>query len=181
MKKECVVGMTFAILIGLAGADLIATTISTDGSALLSTSGSDANGSFASRVMTVDTARLVRTVPGDESGDDLVVSGSGPVLFSDFASALLMGSEVWDRCRFLDTVSDRSPGEVSVYTAGILQGGEFDASRTIDSGLSGATRVNGSGLFAFGFQETGNRSLKSRGFVTGNMSVQDLFRYGGKV
>ncbi|WP_394698595.1 hypothetical protein [uncultured Methanospirillum sp.] len=41
--------------------------------------------------------------------------------------------------------------------------------------------MNGSGLVAFGSAGSGNRSLKTRGFVSGNLSVQDIFRYGGRV
>ncbi|WP_319579661.1 hypothetical protein [uncultured Methanospirillum sp.] len=182
MKKDCVaVGLICLILAGLAGADYLATSISTDGSAMLATSGSDQNGSFVSRVMGVDAARLVRTVSGDDGVHDLVVSGSGPVLVSDFASTLLRNPEIRDRCIFLDAGSDRSLGEASVYTSGILQKGEYDASRAIGTDLSGETQVNGSGLLAFGSVGSGNRSLKTRGFVSGNLSVQDFFRYGGRV
>ncbi|HWQ64173.1 MAG TPA: hypothetical protein VN429_07125 [Methanospirillum sp.] len=182
MKKGYLVAGLFCLLCAaLTGADFIATTISTDGSAHLSTSGSDANGSFAQHAMTVDASRLIRTVSGDETGNDMVVSGSGPVLVSDFASAIVKGSEIRDHCMFLDAGVERSLGDASVYVSGILREGEYDSSRAIGSGLSGETRVNGSGLLAFGFQGTGNRSMESRGFVSGNMSVQDLFRYGGRV
>ncbi len=90
MKKDCVaVGLVCLILAGLAGADYLATSISTDGTAMLATSGSDLNGSFVSRVMGVDATRMVRTVSGDENEQDLAVSGTGPVLVSDFASMLV--------------------------------------------------------------------------------------------
>lgn len=182
MKKGYLVaGLVCLLFAAFTGADFIATTISTDGSALLWTSGSDANGSFAQHVMTVDESRLIRTVSGDETGNEMVVSGSGPVLVSDFASAIMKGSEIRDRCMFLDAGVERSLGDASVYVSGILKDGEYDSSRVISSGLSGETRVNGSGLLAFGFTESGNRSMKSRGFVSGNMSVQDLFRYGGRI
>ena len=176
-----VAGIFFLLFAAVSGAGYIATTISTDGSAFLSTSGSDANGSFTSRALTVDTARLARTVSGDQTGSDLVVSGTGPVLVSDFASVLMREPEIRERCMFLSAGGDRSLGEASVYTSGILHGGEFELSRKIGAELSGETRVNGSGLVALGFQGSGNRSLVSRGFVSGNMTVQDLFRYGGRL
>ncbi len=173
-------GMVCILFAALAGADYIATTITTDGSAFLSASGSDTNGSFAERAMAVDTARLTRTISGDEPGIDLVVSGSGPVLVSDYASGLIQESESRNHCLFLDEDGERSLGETSVYSSGIFNGAEYAVSRAIGSVLSGGTRVNGSGLLAFGFQGLGNRSLQSRGFVSGNLSVQDLFRYGGR-
>jgi len=115
MKKDCVaVGLVCLILAGLAGADYLATTISTDGTAMLATSVSDLNGSFVSRVMGVDAAHLVRTVSGDDGVHDLVLSGSGPFLVSDFASVLVERPEIMDRCLFLDAGGDRSLGEASV-------------------------------------------------------------------
>jgi len=182
MEKECLcVGLVCLILAGLAGADYLATSVSTDGSVMLATTGSDLNGSFVSRAMGVDAVRLVRTVSGDEGRHDLVISGSGPVLVSDALSAVLKREEVRDRCVFLDAGGERAVGEASMFTSGILHGGEFDASRAIGPDLSGETHVNGSGLMAFGSLISGNRSLRSRGFVSGNLSVEDIFRNGGKV
>jgi len=182
MKREYLIaGLVCIIFAGLAGADYLATSISTDGSVMLTTSGSYPNGSFSSRAMALDSAHLVRTFPGDESGEDLVVSASGPVLFSDYASASVTGPEIMDHCMFLKETGERSLGEASVFTSGILHGGEYEISRDTGSDFSGETQVNGSGLLAFGFQGLWNRTLDSRGFVSGNMSVQDLFRYGGRV
>ncbi len=174
-----VAGIICLLFAVVSGAGYIATTISTDGSAFLSTSGSDINGSFTSRALTVDASRLARTVSGDEIESELVVSGTGPVLVSDFASAIMREPDIRERCMFLTAGGDRPLGEASVYTSGILHGGEYELSRDIGADLSGETRVNGSGLVAFGFQGFGNRSLVSRGFVSGNMTMQDLFRYGG--
>ncbi|HWQ64949.1 MAG TPA: hypothetical protein VN429_11075 [Methanospirillum sp.] len=182
MKRECLIGIFCLIIAGFAGADYLATSISTDGSVMLTTSGSDVNGSFTSRALAVDGVNVVRSALGGESLDsDLSIQSSGPVLVSDYGSVLQMPSDIMDLCKFLDAGSDRSLGEASIFTSGILQGGGYDASRTIDSGFSGSTRVNGSGLLAFGSQGSSNQSLKSRGFVSGNLSVQDLFRYGGRV
>jgi len=128
----------------------------------------------------VDAVRLVRTVSGNDEYD-LAISGSGPVLVSDVASAVLKSNEVRDRCVFLDDEGERPVGEASVYTSGILHGGEFDVSRAIGPDLSGETLVNGSGLMAFGSFVSGNRSLRSRGFVSGNLTVEDLFRFGGRI
>jgi len=182
MNGGFLVAVIFCLMFAaVSGAGYIATTISTDGSALLSTSGADENGSFAFRALTVDAARLTRTISGDETESDLVVSGTGPILVSDFASALVRDPDIRERCMFLAAGGDRLLGEASVYTSGILHGGEYELSRDIGGELSGETRVNGSGAVAFGFQGFGNRSYVSRGFVSGNMTLQDLFRYGGRV
>jgi hypothetical protein len=177
-----ITGMLFLVLAGLVGADFISTTINTDGSALLTTSGSDENGSFVSRAMTMDTARISRTASGEpDLQTDLVVSGSGPVLFSDYASGLLKTRKIRELCAFLDGSGDQSGGESAVYTSGILESGEYAVSRTIGSGLEGMATVNGSGLLFFGSQSQDNRSMNTHGFVTGNMSVRDLVRYGGRL
>ncbi len=182
MKRGYVLGgFICLILAGLAGADYLSTSIQSDGSVMLASSGSDQNGSFVSRALGVDAVRLVRTVSGDEGEHDLAISGSGPVLVSDALSAVLKRNEVRDRCVFLDAGGERPVGEASVYTSGILHGGDFEVSRVITPDLSGETLVNGSGMMAFGSHVSGNRSLMSRGFVSGNLTIQDLFRFGERI
>ena len=168
-------------ILGLAGADYLATTISTDGSVMLASAGSDANGSFASRVMASDRAEVHRSVSGsDETESDLTIRSAGPMLFSDFASVILKGSDLNKVCTLFAGQDDRNDGEVSVYSSGIIKG-EVDTVRQVGSGFSGQTSVNGTGLLVFGSQSESNRSLENRGFVSGNMSVQDLFRFGGRL
>ncbi|WP_146201157.1 hypothetical protein [Methanospirillum lacunae] len=183
MKGEyCALALICLVISGLAGADYLATTISTDGSVMLASAGSDANGSFASRVMASDRAEVYRSVSeSDETESDLTVISSGPMLFSDFASAIWKGSNLNKVCTLLTGQDDQDEGEVSVYSSGIIRRGEVDTVRQVGSGLSGQTSVNGTGLMVLGSQSESNRSLENRGFVSGNMSVQDLFRYGGRL
>lgn len=182
MKGEyCALALICLVISGLAGADYLATTISTDGSVMLTSAGSDLNGSFASRVMASDRAEVHRSVSGSETESDLTVRSSGPMLFSDFASAIWKRSDLNKVCTLLVGQDDQDEGEVSVYSSGIIRRGEVDTVRQVGSGLSGQTSVNGTGLLVLGSQSERNRSLGSRGFVSGNMSVQDLFRYGGRL
>jgi len=169
------------LLAGPLCADLIATSISTDGSVMLKTTGSDENGSFASRILSCDESRVSRTT-GDESGldEDLTVRSSGPTLFSGYADALLSTSGIKTICALLDT-PQVPEGSAEVYTSGIIQGGGYSSSHTIGPGLSGMTAVNGTGLLLLGSGEEGNRTLRSAGFVSGNMSVQDMVKYGVKI
>jgi len=179
MKRECIIGLVCLILAGLAGADYLSTTISTDGSVMLATAGSDANGSFASRALALDRAEVHRSVSGGaETESDLSVRSAGPVLFSDFASAMWKGSDLSRVCALLRSQDDVNDGEVSVYSSGIIKKGEVDTVRLVGNGLIGQTSVNGTGLLILGSQSRSNRSLENRGFVSGNMSVQDLIRYG---
>jgi hypothetical protein len=58
--------------------------ISTDGCVMLTTTGSDENGSFSSRAMALDVADLHRSGMGDaDTKSDLAVRSTGPLLFSD--------------------------------------------------------------------------------------------------
>lgn len=68
-----------------------------------------------------------------------------------------------------------------MYVAGILNKGTYTTSRIIGSGLTGGTEVNGSGMLDFGSQTVGNNTMRSRGFVAGNMTVRDFVKYGGKL
>jgi hypothetical protein len=182
MKRECIItGIVCLILAGLAGADYLSTTISTDGSVMLATAGSDANGSFASRVLSLDTARMSRMVSAGDTLEAVTsVSGAGPMVFSDYSSGKLILPDIREMCTFLDNEHDRTLGESSLYSSGILHGGEYDISRVIGSGLEGESMVNGSGMLVFGSESSDNRSLQSRAFVTGNMSVKDFTRFGGR-
>ncbi|MDD1730080.1 MAG: hypothetical protein LUQ50_13545 [Methanospirillum sp.] len=184
MKKDCVaVGLVCLILAGLAGADYLATSVSTDGSVMLATSGSDQNGSFVSRVMGVDAVRLVRAVSGgEEMATDLIIKGSGPILASDYASSKgipVMMDEI--ACTFLTDSRVQAGKESDLYTVGMLQNGSYEISRVVGSGLTGGTVVNGSSMVGFGSQTNGNTTQKTRGFVAGNLSLNDLVRYGGRL
>ncbi|HWQ64079.1 MAG TPA: hypothetical protein VN429_06650 [Methanospirillum sp.] len=182
MKGEYLaIALICLVISGLAGADYLATTISTDGSVMLASAGSDENGSFASRVMASDKAEVHRSVSGsDETESDLIVRSAGPMLFSDFASAIWKGSDLNRVCALLRSPDDLNDGKVSVYSSGIIKG-EVDTVRQVGNGLSGQTSANGTGLLVLGSQSESNRSLGSRGFVSGNMSVQDMIRYGGRL
>ena len=80
-------GGLFLVLAGLVGADYLSTSIVTDGSFVLASSGQTANGSYASRVMAADASEITRSISGGESlVSDLSVKSSGPVLVSDYAS-----------------------------------------------------------------------------------------------
>ncbi len=172
-------GIICLIFTGLVGADLIATTISSDGSVMLTTSGDDANGSFSSRAMTLETAQVSRSVTGEEKMDALIaVSGKGPVIFSEYASGISALPDTRPVCTFLDTQPYTKGSDSSMYLSGILSGGEYQVSRTMGTGLEGETGVNGSGLLLFGSASANNRSLRTHGFVTGNMSVRDVARFG---
>ncbi|WP_146201096.1 hypothetical protein [Methanospirillum lacunae] len=84
-------------------------------------------------------------------------------------------------CTFL-TESRVQAAQVSdLNTTGMLQNGSYEISRVVGSGLTGGTVVNGSGMIGFGSQFEGNDTQKTRGFVSGNMSVRDFVSYGGRL
>ena len=185
--RYIIVVMALLLVAGVAGAGYHATTISSDGAVMLSSAGSDENGSVVSRVMALDDARISRTIEdegdlnsGSDLQEDLSVWGTGPVLFTGFASGVLKSSDLRTRCAFLDETGERI-GEATNVISGILQHGELDSSRTGGSSISGVTAVNGSGMVYAGSQMTGNKTLRNRDFIAGNMSVKDIFRYGGKI
>ncbi len=183
MKREYLALTIICLAIsGLVGAEYLATTIRTDGSVMLTSAGSDLNGSFASRVMASDKAEVHRSISGsDETESDLSIRSAGPVLFTDFASAVLKESDLDRVCALLRSQDDPDGGKVSAYSSGIIRKGEVDTIRLVGDGLFGQTSVNGTGLLVLGSQSESNRSLVNRGFVSGNMSVQDLIRYGGRL
>ncbi len=176
-------GGMFLVLAGLAGADYVSTSISTDGTLMLASSGHTDNGTYASRVMTVDQSELSRSMTGGETFDtDISVKGDGPILVSEYASGkgkYTLSDTI--ACVFLDEMEKQAAQKSELYTAGILNKGTYTTSRIIGESLTGGTEVNGSGMLDFGSHTVGNNTMRSRGFVAGNMTVRDFVKYGGKL
>jgi hypothetical protein len=83
-RKFILSGGIFLVLAAFVGADFVSTSISTDGSIMVASSGNNENGSFASRVMSVDSSQLSRTITGDEEYQtDLIVKGKSTTFASD--------------------------------------------------------------------------------------------------
>lgn len=183
--KVRVAGLVCCVLAGMAGADFIATSLRSDGAVLLSSSGSDENGSVSSRVMAVDEAQVIRSLAGrDDLVSDLVVHGTGPVLFSEYAEYVASISGRPDpqaACSFLDQLVPGPGGGAFQYVTGIVQAGDIESSRVVGEGLAVTVGANGSGMVLFGSAVSGNRTLQSHGFVAGNLSVQDRIRYGVRI
>lgn len=177
-----IAGGIFLVIAGLAGADLIATSINTDGFASLSTSGTGDNGSWTSHAMGVDQTELVRSISGERGmPSTLSIHGIGPVLFSEYAEAVERAEETVNHCVFQGPEDGDTFGLASMYTSGILKNGMYDITRSQDSGLFGESSINGSGLLILGSKSKANQTLSSHGFVTGNMTVSDIVRYGGRL
>lgn len=183
--KIRVAGLVCCVLAGMAGADFIATSLRSDGAVLLSSSGSDENGSVSSRVMAVDEARVIQTLSGrDDLVSDLVVHGTGPVLFSEYAeyAALFSGRpDPQAACSFLDQQMPGPAGGALQYVTGMMQAGDIESFRVVGEGLDATVGANGSGMVLFGSAVSGNRMLQSHGFVAGNLSMQDRIRYGVRI
>lgn len=182
MKKEFIIaGALCLIFAGFAGAEYLSTAISTDGCVMLTTTGSDENGSFAQREMALDATDLHRSVRGGaDMESDLAVRSAGPLLFSDYAAAL-WNSDLPGMCSLIFSPESRDRQRASAYSSGIIRQSEYVTSRSIGEGLSGLTSLNGTGLMVFGSQGETNQTIAGHGFVSGNMSVRDLIRYGGRM
>ena len=175
------IGCVVLLLAGLAGAEYISTTITTDGTSSLATEGLTGNGSYASRIMTVDDASVSRSVSGGEDlASEISVQSRGPVLLSDYASGKTVVLPDAIVCTFGDWMENQER-YAEMESAGILSNGQYSASRVAGSGLIGVTDLNGTGMYSFGASVRGNVSLRSHGFVSGNMTVRDFVRYGGKI
>ncbi|HWQ65257.1 MAG TPA: hypothetical protein VN372_00125 [Methanospirillum sp.] len=80
---------------------------------------------------------------------------------------------------FTKYVLNREP-ESELYSMGILSKGRYTTSRVAGPGLTGGMDVNGSGMMSFGFHMVGNSTMRSSGFVSGNMTIYILVKYGEK-
>ncbi|NLV26781.1 MAG: hypothetical protein GXY48_06405 [Methanomicrobiales archaeon] len=174
-------GGLFLVLAGLVGADYLSTSIITDGSFVLASSGQTDNGSYASRVMAADVSEITRSLTEGESlVSDLSVKGSGPILVSDYASGKFTQIPDSLACVFIRHIQGQEE-ESELYSMGILNKGSYTASRVVGPGLIGGLDVNGTGMMSFGSQKIGNDTLRSSEFVSGNMTIRDYVKYGGRL
>ncbi len=175
-------GGILLVLAGLTGAEYLSTTITTDGTISFTSSGENENATIVSRVMTAGESTLARSITGDKQIEiDLSASGSGPVLISDYSSSRSTTSLNPVACVFLTEDRVNTPGWTELGTDGILQHGRYTIARVVGSELTGTTAVNGTGMLRFGSAMNGNTTMRTSGFVAGNMSIQDLVRSGGRI
>jgi hypothetical protein len=142
-------GCCLLILAGALNADFVSTTISTDGSFLMASSGTDHNGTYTAHVKGVGDSKASRVISGDDALEtDLTAVSSGPLLLSDYASSMSVAQKMDNlKCVFTEIV-DRGPvSHAEMTTAGILDhGGNYTISRlTSSSGLTGLTSITGAG------------------------------------
>ena len=141
--KYVVSGDLFLVLAGLVGAaDYISTSITTDGSFLLASSGQIENGTFSSRVMAADASEITRSMTGDDSlAADISVTSSGPILVSDYASGRgITALPDTLACVFTKYVLNREP-ESELYSMGILNKGRYVTSRVAVPDLTGRVSI----------------------------------------
>jgi len=168
-------GSLLLILASFTGAEYLGTTISTDGVVMLTGSDEISNGSAVSRIMAVGTSELSRFI-GDDGGIGMTVQGRGPLLFSDHTTGTVSyPSDL--ACVFLTPDRINADNRAELDASGILNSGIYTITRMPGSGLSGETLVNGTGIMLFGSGADGNRTTRSAGFVSGNMTLHDLTRY----
>jgi len=166
---------------GLGTAGYLSSSISSDGVVLLRTTGEYQNGSYASSVLATEPGEVTREVSdGYEMQTALSVRGEGPVLFDEYMASILRFPDPGDLCRFL-WPGPENEMSTEQYASGILDRGSYESIRTIGSEPVSVMGVNGSGMVSFGVFGYGNRTMTSRGFVAGNMTVHDITRFGGKI
>ena len=165
-------GSVLLILASLTGAEFLGTTISTDGTVLLSGSGEDPGGSFASRIMAAGASELSRFIEDEQEA--ISVQGSGPVLFSDYTTEDRI-SPGTPACVFLGDQSDAAD-RTHLHASGILKPGTYTMSRVSYPDLDGESWINGSGFILLDAGSEGNTTYRSAGFVSGNMTVHDHVR-----
>lgn len=169
------------VVAGFVGADYMSTSISTDGMLSMATSGNSENGSYVSRYMAVEHSGLARDLEaGDSLNSSLSLQSDWPLLVSEFTSGNIRDTLKPLACVFLtDTKVEESRSMMGM--SGILDHGGYSTLRSTGSGFSGETVINGSGMIELESKTHQNSSLKTRSFISGNMTVRDLVKYGGRV
>lgn len=132
---------------------------------------------YASRGMAADASEITCSMTGGESlVADLSVKSAGPVLVFDYASGKSAMIPESIACVFIRHIQGKEE-ESELYSIGILNRNNYAASPVVGPGLTGGLDANGSSMTSFRSQKFGNDSLRSSGFVSGNLTLRDFVNY----
>jgi|GEM_PF-1067655 len=171
------------ILIGLqfALADMISTSISCDGVALLSGSFIGPNQSYNQRIFTDDRAVLSRdlTFTGPVKSS-LMVNSSGSIGYDEYAENSRMPDLTSFLCSLMDTKNEKRQSENLVST-GLMQKGQIISTKQVGDQITRSrTMINGTGQISLSTQtRSNNTSEDSRTYAAGPMQVSEEVALGG--
>lgn len=168
----CAILLAGGTLFGFAGnADLIAASITSDGSLLSSSTWQDQGTTIAEKILATGPGNIRQVTDATQGGSSEISARSeGPLLVSEYHDE---SSDPLDRplaCVFGNT--SQQTGSSGDTVTGILKHGRYSRMRTWDP-FGRAILAEGDGLLDLRHWNTMNHTLKTRIFASGNLSVQE--------
>lgn len=162
---------TGAILGGIGNADLISSSITSDGALLSTTALQTGEATLTGRILACGKSHLNRdTDTGIYPASQLDARSAGPLLIQEYASGQSDQKERPLACVFGNTTSDADITEDR--TSGILWQGTYTTIRTLFPRES-LTHAEGRGLLDIRHYRSQNSTFRGRTFASGNLSLSE--------
>ena len=154
-------------------ADLVTTSISSDGSVMSVQTSQAGDTSITGRLFGSGRTSIEReTETRDRSSSRLLAFSDGPLIIGEYASAKQSQRELPVTCVFANQTAE--PAESEIETAGILRG-RYESVLTLQP-FERYTFANGTGLIDLRHRLSGNGTTRGRTVASGNLSVSEHIR-----
>lgn len=183
MQKMIATAIVFCLLgAGWISADLISSSIKTDGSAWIS-SALIGEKTYATTLFTSDRSAIDREVDFfDTIQAQTRVNSSGPVGVHEFSAQARMNEHPAFACMFADRGSNKTRYD-EISTLGLWSAGTYLSSRTIGLRQTGSlTDINGTGMVSLSKgTKSSNLTQRERSFIAGKMNISEAVAYGAEL
>ena len=163
-----------ALLGGIGNADIITSSLTSDGSLLSTTSLESGDKLMAGRILACGLSHIIRDMDaGENAASVLDARSDGPLLFREYASRESGRSDPLITCVFGNTSPQRDTTVDEI--SGIFGYGSY-ASATTLSQSDHITRAHGRGLLDIRHLDQQNGTLRTRSLASGNLSLSEAIR-----
>ncbi|MFH0967800.1 MAG: hypothetical protein V1862_08980 [Methanobacteriota archaeon] len=167
-----ITGGTFMSVLGMA--DLVTTSISSDGSVMSVQTSQSGDTTIIGRLLGSGRTSIDReTETRDTLSSRLLARSDGPLIIGEYASVSQREREKPFTCVFGNETDESAQSETE--TTGILEHGRYESVLTMQP-FERSTFTNGTGLVDLRHRLTGNGTVNGRTIASGNLSVSEHIR-----
>ena len=178
-KVIALAGVICLLGVGMINADLISSSIATDGTAWVA-SAVLGDKTYAATIFTNDYSMIAREI--DFSQDvqaQTQVKSSGPVGVHEFSAQIRTTGKPDFSCIFAERAINKTRYD-EIGTLGLWSNGTYISSRLISGGQTvSLTDIEGTGMVSLRKgTDTSNLSQRERSFVAGHMNISEAVEFG---
>ena len=162
-------------------ADMISTSISCDGAALLSESFIGLNQSYSQHLFTDDRAVLSRDLRFTGPVESTIrVNSSGAIGYDEYAGNYRIPDVSSFLCSFMGRKNEERRSE-ELASSGLMQNGQIISAKQVgEEGTRSRTLINGTGQVSLSTEiRSNNTTENSRTYAAGPMQVSEVVALGG--